>query len=99
MLVSRTSKNPHLMHLLRCLFFIEAEYQFTLSVAHIAGVANDLADDLSRDQLSSFHSKVPHARRQPAPIPPALPELLWETHAMWTSSTWIKRFSTTVCWG
>lgn len=96
MLSSRTSKNPHLMHLLRCLSFFEAEYQFTLSVVHITGLANDQADDLSHDKLSSFRSKVPLAQLHPAPFPQALPQLLLETQAMWTSPSWIKRFSTTV---
>lgn len=97
MLSSQTSKNPHLMHLLRYLFFIEAEYQFTSSVAHITRLANNLADDLSHDKLSSFRSKVPLAQLHPAPNPQALPELLMETQATWTSPSWIKRFSTTVC--
>ena len=43
---SRSSRDPHLMHLLRCLFFIEAEHCFMLSVSHIAGVDYDLADHL-----------------------------------------------------
>lgn len=59
MAAKRHSKNPELMHLLRCLFFIEAEHSFTLSLIHIAGVENDLADDLSRNNLSSFFAKVP----------------------------------------
>jgi hypothetical protein len=89
---SRTSKNPELMHLLRCLFFIEAELGFSLSVVHIAGVANDLADDLSRDRLSSFLLKVPRARPLPTPIPPPLLELMLDTAGTWTSPHWTQRF-------
>ena len=66
---SRTSKHPRLMHMLRCLFFIEACYGFELSSAYIATRANHLADDLSRNNLSSFLSKVPLARKSPVPIP------------------------------
>lgn len=33
------------MYLLRCLYFIEAEYHITLLVSHIADDNNDLADD------------------------------------------------------
>lgn len=92
MLASRSSKNPELMHLLRGLFFIEAESNFSLSVVHITGVANDLADDLSRDRAMSFLSKVPHARPLPTPLPLPLLELLLDTNGTWTSPDWTRRF-------
>ncbi len=44
MLASRSSKNSQLMHLFRCLFFVETQFQFTLRLVHIAGIANELAD-------------------------------------------------------
>ena len=93
---SRTSKEPHIMHLLRCLFFIEAKHQFTMSIVHIAGVDNDLADDLSRNQLPSFLQKAPQAQPLPTPIPPRLPELLLDTASMWTSPNWMRQFMDTV---
>ena len=44
---SRTSRNPHFMHLSRCLFFIEASMiSSACSCAHVPGKSNDLADDL-----------------------------------------------------
>ena len=43
-LSSRYSRDQHLMHLLRCLFFIEAHFQFRLSASHVAGVSNMVAD-------------------------------------------------------
>ena len=46
------------MHLLRCLFFIEAQLQLA---THIAGVHNNLAHDLSCNRHSSFLSKAPWA--------------------------------------
>ena len=52
----------------------EAKHQFTMSIVHIAGVDNDLADDLSRNQLPSFLQKAPQAQPLPTPIPPRLPE-------------------------
>ncbi len=45
---SRYSKEPLLMHMLRCLFFIEAQNQFIIRATHLAGAKNDKADDLSR---------------------------------------------------
>ena len=89
---SRTNKEPQLMHLLRCLFFIEAEYHIILSVSHIAGVNNDLADDLSCNRLSSFLQKLPWANPLPTPIPPALPDLLLDPSTIWTSPSWMQRF-------
>ena len=56
---SRSSKQPQLMHMLRCLFFVEALYGFELSASYIPTKANDLADDISRNNLSSFLCKVP----------------------------------------
>ena len=56
---SRSCRDPGLTHLMRCLFFLEATYQFELTAVHVAGRDNQLADDLSRNQLSSFRSKVP----------------------------------------
>ena len=96
-MASRSCKNPKLMHLLRCVFFIEAELGFSLSVVHIAGTANDLAGDLSRNRLSSFLLKVPGAQTLPTPLPPALLELLLDTNGTWTSPGWTRRFTNTVC--
>ena len=87
--------SSQLMHLLRCIFFIEAGFGFTLSVVHITGVANDLADDLSRDKLVSFLQKVPTAQPQ-TPLPPPLIELLLDTAGTWTSRDWTQRFSSIV---
>ena len=95
MMASRSSKNPQLMHLLRCIFFIEAGFGFTLSVVHITGVANDLADDLSRDKLVSFLQKVPTAQPQ-TPLSLPLIELLQDTAGTWTSRDWTQRFSSIV---
>lgn len=56
---AHTAHDEHLMHLLRCLLFIEASYNFVLVAAHIPGVHNELTDDLSCDHLSSFLPKAP----------------------------------------
>ena len=62
---AHTAHDKHHMHLRRCLHFIEASYNFVVVVAHIPGVHNDLADDLSRDHLSSFLLKAPWANPSP----------------------------------
>ena len=48
------SKNADVMHLLRILAFIKAKFRFLLVASHIPGKDNDLADALSRDNLSYF---------------------------------------------
>ena len=65
---SRTSKHKGMMHLLRCLVFMEAQLQCFLFPTYIDTKANHLADSLSRDDARSFLSKVPSARRHPAPV-------------------------------
>ena len=54
-LTARSCRDPGLMHLLRCLVFMEASFQFKLSASHIPGVNNTLADLL---KLPLFLSKV-----------------------------------------
>jgi len=42
------------MHLIRCLAFITAKFQFLLSASHIPGVENTAADALSRNKVVVF---------------------------------------------
>ena len=90
---SRCCRDPSLMHLLRCLFFMEAHFQFELGASHISGKANRLADDLSRNCLSSFFSKAPLMDPLPSPVLLQVPQLLLEPDN-WISPTWTRRFAT-----
>lgn len=56
------------MHLLMCLVFVEAHWGCYVSSQYINTSLNHLADDLSRDNLPSFLSKVPWASKLPSPI-------------------------------
>ena len=76
-LYKRTSRQSHCMHMLRALAFIEARHQFVLQPVYINTVHNHLADDLSRDNLSSFLAKVPEARRHPDPPQPPYSTSCW----------------------
>ena len=96
-LASRTSKDPHSMHLLRCLFYIEAEHPFTLTAKHIAGVDNEIDDHLFRNKLNLFFSKLPQAPPLPTPVSRQLTAALLDTSATWTSPSWTRQFITTVC--
>ena len=57
----RLCRDQDLIHLIRCLFFLEAWFGFELVAMHLPGRDNMLADDLSRNRLSAFLSKAPSA--------------------------------------
>ena len=90
---SRTCKHKGLMHLIRCLVFLEAWLGFYIVPVYINTKANDLADDLSRNNLRSFLSKVPQADQAPTPISLPLLALLLDQQADWSSPTWRPRFN------
>ena len=89
---SRSCRDRSLMHLLRCLFFLEAYYQFELVASYLPGEANTLADDLSRDRRSAFLLKAPDKQKEPSQFPQQLPELLLE-EVDWTSRRWTRIFT------
>ena len=89
----RSCRDKHLMHLLRCLFFFEAQGQFRVYAKHISGSCNGKADDLSRNNLDAFFSKVPGASHYPSPVPTPLPSLLLSSDPDWVSPAWTRHFS------
>ena len=93
---SRYSREKDLMQLLRCLFFLEAHFQFQLSAYHLPGILNDCADDLSRNHLSSFQAKMPMADTYSSSIPPSLLQWLLHPDLSWTSPIWIQLFNSFV---
>ena len=90
---SRTSKCKGVMHLLRCLFFIEARQRCYLHPVYIDTHANCLADALSRDNLPLFRFQHPVADPHPTPIPSPLLDLLLDPSADWTSPHWSHLFN------
>ena len=93
---SRYAKDVVLMRMLRCLFFVEAHFQFSLTASHIPGVHNDLADDLSRNRLPSFLCKMPNVDCTPSIIPHSLLQWLLHPNLDWTSPSWTALFSSSV---
>lgn len=65
--ISRCCRDPTLKHLLHRLFFMEAHFQFEFGASHISGKATRLADNLSRNCLSSFFSKATLVLMDPQP--------------------------------
>ena len=92
----RYSKDPHLAHMIRTLFFVEAHFQFQLKAAHIPGSHNTLADLLSRNQVAKFHTIHPRADIFPLCVPLSLLQWLLDLKMDWTSEPWTRLFSTFV---
>lgn len=87
------SRVPEMMHLLRCLFFIRAHFQFSVHAVHVPGVENTLADAISRGNLALLFAQVPRAIHSQWGISPNLVSLLAEQQPDWTSPTWRELFS------
>ena len=82
------SREPQVMHLLRCLFFITARFCIRLHCQYLPGPQNEIADAVSRNNVASFFLKVPDACPLPAPLPAPLVNLLVNNQPDWTSQTW-----------
>ena len=77
-------------HLLRCLYFYSALFQFEFSAEHIPGVQNVAVDALSHDNLVLFSSLLPQATQVQIPAP--LLDLLLIQRPDWGSVNWINLF-------
>ena len=66
---ARRCKEPHLMALLRNLFFVAASHHFYVHLTHLPGKTNELADALSRGQYNRFFALAPQAARTPTMTP------------------------------
>ena len=87
----QTSRDPGLMHLLRCMHFLGAQFDINVSVERVRGTLNLAADALSRNSLQAFFWAVPLAAPTPTPIPSALWELVVTLQPDWTSPSWKSR--------
>ena len=97
LLNSRTSSDTLLMHLLRCLTFYAAFFKFELESAHIPGTDNTAADAISRNNITLFHSLVPHISQ--VTIPQTVIDLLVTRRPDWGSDTWTHLFRSTLARG
>ena len=90
----RSAKQPAMLHLLRCLYFYAAFYQFSYSAHHVPGVTNVAADALSRNNMSLFNSLVPQGR--PTEVSREVSNLLIIQQPNWGSQSWISLFRATL---
>lgn len=88
-----SSLDPAVMHLMRCLAFILAKFQIDLFASHIPGLKNDLADALSRNNLSHFKCHYPQAAQDPTPLPQELLDITLVSKPDWTSAPWTDLWS------
>ena len=84
----RAVRNPHLMRLLRCLFFVEACFNLRISASHIEGARNTAADLVSRNRITEFSALFPQADQSPTPIPQTVVAALMDLNADWPSQSW-----------
>ena len=87
------SQDQEVMHLMRCLAFIQAKFQFSMFASHIKGSNNDLADALSRDNKSYFLSHHPQAVAEPILLPQELLDLTLIAKPDWMSAHWTGLWS------
>ena len=81
-------RSPELMRLIRCLFFVEASFNFKLSATHLPGRLNTAADCLSRNRMSEFFNLFPQALVTPVMVPPEVSRILLDRSLDWPSPSW-----------
>lgn len=69
---SGRSKAPRIMDLLRFLALLSMKHNFFVRARHVPGVSNEIADALSRFQVSRFRAAAPTAEQTRCTIPPSL---------------------------
>ena len=69
---SGTSKDSHIMKLVRELFLCAARMNFTIIAKHVPGKDNNIADSMSRFNMQVFRQLAPHAHLTPIMVPPAV---------------------------
>ena len=81
------------MHLLCCLFFLEAYLGFEQCARYSPGKENATHNALSRVCISEFRSLSPQAAKEPTLVPPSLVQLLLDLPFNLTSPHWKALFA------
>ena len=64
-----SAAKPEIAHLMRQMMMVAAVNNFTLTIKHVRGVDNGIADALSRFEMERFVELAPFASRNPLPVP------------------------------
>ena len=93
-----SAKEPVVMHLLRSMWFFVAHFDISISISieHISGVCNGVADMLSRDKIQRFFLLNPQANLCSTPIPEELPKIVLVFKPDWTFTTLNQLFNTII---
>ena len=91
-----SSKEPMVMHLLRCLWFFSAFFYVTIYESHIPGVLNNAADMLYRDGATQFLRSHPQASHRPTQVPTPLLHIISPKQLDWTSCAFLHHFNRTI---
>ena len=87
------SRVEKIMHLLRCLFFIRAQFGMEVRAVHVPGKDNILADAISHNNLSVLSLQMPEVESKGEAIPEELVKLLLKERPDWTSASWSRLFT------
>ena len=78
-------KDPALMQLLWCLFFVTAYFELVMRAVYVPGHLNSWADAISQNNAGLFLSQATEASRSPSPVLLPLVDLLLRQKPDWTS--------------
>ena len=65
----QTSKDQHIMHLVRRFVLCCMKHNLLVKMVHVPGKQNTLADLVSRSKVSKFHAMAPWMDKEPTPVP------------------------------
>ena len=78
-ITNQTSREPHVMALLRPLVLACLSFNINFVARHIPGRCNVLADHLSRSQVEVFRELAPWANSRLVQVPHGIPRMLRES--------------------
>ena len=70
------SSNAGVLSLMRAMVALAAQFNFAMNIVHVDGVNNEIADSLSRFQMSRFAILAPNASSSPVAIQPSTREVI-----------------------
>jgi len=91
---SGTAKDKHLAHILRCLYFLQAKFNFCTQGHHIPGTDNITTDALSCTRMDLFPSSNPQVDADPTLVPLEWSAFLLGPKVVWISQRWTNWFET-----